>query len=1818
MKKFLSVVAVFSLVFAPVTPLFAASPSTWNVDADGNWSVAGSWDVGGVPDGADWVVNLTYDIGAARTATVDGGAVTYTIGTLNIGDAEGDFAYLLDDAGGGESLTFNVTAGSGAINQIAGSAGDTIGVPIILQDALVVTNNSTNGLTITGTVTNAANLLTLTGASGDITVSGAVTGSGGLTTTGANDITVNNVGNAISGDFTLTGNDVTLVNTLATNLAVSNVGQDLFVTTNTAGGNITDSGVVTVGRNASFTTTGDNDDIELSTLAVAGKIALTTTSSAANTAHATIVNATGIDFNASAVDGDLSATATTGNFAQSGALTVMGTSSFVTGATGSNLILDHAGNALSGAVTLKADDGTEAFGNVTFVNSGGVKIDANADAAGDLYLDAGTDGAVGGDLSVTATTGTITQGVAVAVGGNANFVTSANDQAIVLDNAANAIIGNVTFTTNSAAGNTGNVTVDNGTTALKLGASTIDGSLTATSGEAITDEGVLTVATTSSFTTDVADKSITLNNNNVLNGAVTLNTTGTGDATLVNTVATALNASTIGQDLTVTANTAGNITDNGTLTVGRNASFTTSAADADIDLGTLAVTGTISANTTGADGDATLVNGTAVDLAASNVGGDLAATATTGNMTDSGTVTVGGNASFTTSAADADIDLGSLAVTGNVTLGTAGTTGNATVVNTAATTLAASTVGGNLSVSSGNNSLDVDGALSTAAANGAIALNAGTNTLTTDVAGTINAGTGTVTLTADSMALSGAVNGTEDVTLKTSTASRSIGLAGGAGDLSLSTAELDLISKNVARTIVFGDAASYTGDITLGAYDFGVSSLTLNFLSGGGGESIFSGTTQGTGALTINGSGSTTIFNADQSWGSMTISDAVELGGSGGVAGTDGRVTLTATAGNLIIQTPGTINGDGSGNYSLYLAATGNIQVDGAIGGTTALSYTDAGGDGLNITSSAGNVTVDDIGGAAAGVSDSTVLSAANTLTLTGTTYNTGGTQAYTGTTGGIALSGGGTTTFTTSADNVTFNNTVTLGDGSNLAVTTAGTAPGSGNIVMGTIAGNSSEDVTLNAGSANVTVGAIGSANQINTVGITGASVTLNGNITTDNTANNSVTITGPATLGAAVTVDTSAGTGDINFTSTVVNGGNLLTINNTGVSTATISGIMSGAGGLTKSGTGTLALDGVNTYQGATTINAGTLNVNQNFTPVGAFQFGGAGTVNIADTKTVSGAITTTVDGSGTLNFLGASTTGGAVGVAGTGDLAAINIQNGTLTMDHNMAATTVTVDSSAAAGAGTLALSGNRTITGNLTMANSGALDLGLNTLTLNGTGVYSQTGASQTLNLSIESLASFGHVTGLGAATVNAGTVNITVGSAYIAGGSTFTIVDGAAGGTIDPSLMTFTDNSSALNFTASALDGDLILTAVRANPYTQSAVGSNNQAAAAVLEQIALENPTGDMLNVLSTLDSLSPADFNTAVGTMLPDVSSGAAETSRALTGQGFRMISNRLGGVREIEFSESGMSSGETPGGLGVWVQGLGSHMKQGERKGIEGYRANLFGTTIGADKLIDRHFRMGLAGSYGWAGVRSKQPGSPSENINSFQGTVYGSYDSLDLCEVRQGGQKSYAAVRNQTEDSWYLDGMFAFTQNNYESRRAIWLGPDQRVAKADHYAQQYSTNFEAGYKMIIPGETSSLAVTPFASLGYNYLYMNKYKEAGADSLNLNVQGEGFHQLVQAIGMKLAYPLVDKNVGAFIPSLKAAWLYDYIGDRFETTASFAGGGASFGTLGAKPARNGMLFGAELAFLNRGNVTVTGNWDIELRDAFMSNTYYATVRYDF
>jgi hypothetical protein len=109
----------------------APAASTWNVDADGNWSVAGNW-LGGVPSGEGAVANFATVITAPRTVTVDS---PQTVGAMNFASP---ISYTI---GGTSTLTLDSSAGPAAINVTDGS--HTISAPIAMNDNLVV--NSTPG-----------------------------------------------------------------------------------------------------------------------------------------------------------------------------------------------------------------------------------------------------------------------------------------------------------------------------------------------------------------------------------------------------------------------------------------------------------------------------------------------------------------------------------------------------------------------------------------------------------------------------------------------------------------------------------------------------------------------------------------------------------------------------------------------------------------------------------------------------------------------------------------------------------------------------------------------------------------------------------------------------------------------------------------------------------------------------------------------------------------------------------------------------------------------------------------------------------------------------------------------------------------------------------------------------------------------------------------------------------------------------------------------------------------------------------------------------------------------------------------------------------------------------------------------------------------------------------------------------------------------------------------------------------------------------------------------------------------------------------------
>ncbi|MEF9438633.1 MAG: autotransporter outer membrane beta-barrel domain-containing protein [Candidatus Mariimomonas ferrooxydans] len=132
--------------------------------------------------------------------------------------------------------------------------------------------------------------------------------------------------------------------------------------------------------------------------------------------------------------------------------------------------------------------------------------------------------------------------------------------------------------------------------------------------------------------------------------------------------------------------------------------------------------------------------------------------------------------------------------------------------------------------------------------------------------------------------------------------------------------------------------------------------------------------------------------------------------------------------------------------------------------------------------------------------------------------------------------------------------------------------------------------------------------------------------------------------------------------------------------------------------------------------------------------------------------------------------------------------------------------------------------------------------------------------------------------------------------------------------------------------------------------------------------------------------------------------------------------------------------------------------------------------------------------------------------------------------------------------------------------------------------------------------------------ASLRYTRLHLEGYTETNANSLNLKVDDQDYDFLQSGLGAMIAY----KDNTTFIPELHGMWLYDFIGDKQQTTSTFTGGGGSFNTNGADPAQHSFDIGAGLTLNTENNVSVVLNYDFEIKEDFYGHSGDVTVKYSF
>ena len=271
------------------------------------------------------------------------------------------------------------------------------------------------------------------------------------------------------------------------------------------------------------------------------------------------------------------------------------------------------------------------------------------------------------------------------------------------------------------------------------------------------------------------------------------------------------------------------------------------------------------------------------------------------------------------------------------------------------------------------------------------------------------------------------------------------------------------------------------------------------------------------------------------------------------------------------------------------------------------------------------------------------------------------------------------------------------------------------------------------------------------------------------------------------------------------------------------------------------------------------------------------------------------------------------------------------------------------------------------------------------------------------------------------------------------------------------------------------------------------------------------------------------------------------------------------------------------------MWLKGSGSLAQQGERSGLSGYDSQTRGLTLGMDSLVRDDLRVGLAFSTAESKIRSKGADKSRTDVMSYQAAAYGSYEP----------------------GSYFVEGQVAYALNTNDAKRTV-AGGD--TVKGDFKAHQYSVSLGAGVPF---GLSSGMTLTPKAGLFYSHTQSDKYTETGTGALTVK---PGDSQILEAsLGTSLSYEHTTGNGAIFRPELRAAALYEFLGDNAAATAKYSGTGATFQTLEMEPAQLGGTAGLGVSYTTAdGQWEVRADYDAEVREDYISHNGMLTGRFNF
>ncbi len=438
-------------------------------------------------------------------------------------------------------------------------------------------------------------------------------------------------------------------------------------------------------------------------------------------------------------------------------------------------------------------------------------------------------------------------------------------------------------------------------------------------------------------------------------------------------------------------------------------------------------------------------------------------------------------------------------------------------------------------------------------------------------------------------------------------------------------------------------------------------------------------------------------------------------------------------------------------------------------------------------------------------------------------------------------------------------------------------------------------------------------------------------------------------------------------------------------------------------------------------------------------------------------------------------------------------------------------------------------------------------------------------------------------GLGTVTVAPKTLVTVKAGEYFKVADILTLAGGAATPLVD------SINTPLVNWTIATNANNSLVVGVDSLNSAATIAGVSAGSAVAI---DALMNSNASSIGGALQSPAVTAAQLNRVGQQLRPEANNASMQATIAAVDHVSALIVNHQDETRLASNDKSGVSTGETAQGVGVWMQGFGFKGEQNNRNGIDGYTANTGGFAIGADTVVGNgDFRVG--GALGYASTGIDGDGVTQANrtdIDSYQGTLYGSWNA----------------------GAWYLDAALGYGRHQYDTKRFVSLV--NASLTGSHDADQYLAKIGGGYPM----QVGKVTITPMASLTYVKLDQNGYaeKDPSNSGAALSVGSVNTDSFRSGLGAKISAPLSEGKVKTTADA-RLMWNHEFADTSQDVAARFAGG-TSFTTNGMNQARDSANIGLGVNFMAENHQNLSVSYDAEIKSGYIGHTGSIKLRIDF